>query len=150
MNQPFRLKSILKLRRRERDYAGKEVADAMAAIAVLDNKLAEIDSQQRSMESIRRQSGEGRVSLYQILDAERYQLILAAQSAHIMQDRSLLVQELERRQAKLVLRQQAVKALEKLEQNHRDHLVDMQNKREQARLDEWSQVQTSIAMRSPS
>lgn len=150
MTQSFRLKSILQLRRRERDHAGKEVSDAIAAIDVLDNKLAEIESQQRSMESIRRRSGEGRVELHQILDAERYQLILAAQTAHIKQDKSLLVQELERRQARLVLRQQAVKALEKLEQTYRNQIADVQRRREQDRLDEWSQVQTSITLRSQS
>lgn len=146
MNQPFRLKSVLKIRRRERDQAGKEVADATAAIAVLDSKLSEIDSEQRSMESIRRQFSSGQVLLNQILDAERYQLVLAAQREHILRDRSLLAQELQRRQAKLVMRQQAVKALEKLEQSHHERVAEAQLRREQMVLDEWSQVQTSIAI----
>jgi flagellar export protein FliJ len=150
MNPPFRLESVLKLRCRERDQAAKEVADAAAAIALLDAKLTDIETEQRHMELMRRRSSEGTVVLNQILDAERYQLVLAAQYSHIAKDRSLLVQELERRRAKLVTRQQAVKVLEKLEQNHRERNAEEQMKRQQMLLDEWSQTQTSIATRGMS
>jgi flagellar export protein FliJ len=146
MSQPFRLKGVLKIRRRERDQAGKEVSDANAAIAVLDSKLSEIELEERSMESLRRQFSSGAVMLSQILDAERYQLVLAAQREHILRDRSLLVQELQRRQAKLVVKQQAVKVLEKLEQTHLERVAEAQLRREQMVLDEWSQVQTSITI----
>lgn len=141
MNKPFRLESVLKLRSRERDLAGKEVADAKAAIALLDSKLEEIATEQRQMEMRRRPASDGKVSLNQILDAERYQLVLAAQYSHLLNDRSLLVQELERRQANLVTRQQAVKVLEKLKQVHHDQAADFLIKREQSVMDEWSQVQ---------
>jgi flagellar export protein FliJ len=150
MTQPFRLDSVLKLRRRERDQAGKDVADAVAAIALLDSKLSEIAMQQRHLESLRRDSSQGSISTNRMLDAERYQLVLAAQHAHVSGDRSLLVQELERRRAKLVIRQQAVKALEKLEQRHDERFAEEQRKRQQLLLDEWSQAQTSIAMRRDS
>lgn len=146
MSKPFRLKSVLNIRCRERDQAGKDVADANAAIAVLDSKLSEIELEERGMESLRRQFSSGAVMLSQILDAERYQLVLAAQREHILRDRSLLVQELQRRQAKLVIKQQAVKVLEKLEQTHHQRAAEMQLRREQMVLDEWSQVQTSIAI----
>jgi flagellar export protein FliJ len=146
MSQPFRLKSVLKIRCRERDQAGKDVADANAAISVLDSKLSEIELEERGMESLRRQFSSGAVMLSQILDAERYQLVLAAQREHILRDRSLLVQELERRQAKLVIKQQAVKVLEKLEQTHQQRVAEMQLRQEQFVLDEWSQVKTSIAI----
>lgn len=147
MNKPFRLESVLKLRSRERDFAGKEVADAKAAIALLDSKLQEIAIEQRQMEMRRRPASDGKVSLNQILDAERYQLVLAAQYSHLLNDRSLLVQELERRQANLVTRQQAVKALEKLKQVHHDQAADLLLKREQSAMDEWSQVQHSSDQR---
>jgi flagellar export protein FliJ len=146
MSQPFRLKSVLKIRRRERDQAGKDVSDANAAIAVLDSKLSEIELEERSMESLRRHFSSGTVMLSQILDAERYQLVMAAQREHILRDRSLLHQELQRRQAKLVVKQQAVKVLEKLEQTHQERVAEAQLRREQVVLDEWSQVQTSIAI----
>lgn len=147
MNKPFRLESVLKLRSRERDRAGKEVADAQAAIAMLDSKLQEIATEQRQMEMRRRPAIDGKVSLSQILDAERYQLVLAAQYSNLLNDRSLLAQELERRQANLVTRQQAVKALEKLKQFHKDQVADLVLKREQSAMDEWSQVQYSSDQR---
>lgn len=150
MTQPFRLDSVLKLRQRERDQAGKDVADAVAAIALLDTKLSEIAMQQRQLESLRRDFSQGSISTNRMLDAERYQLVLASQHAHVSGDRSLLVQELDRRRAKLVIRQQAVKALEKLEQRHDERFAEEQRKRQQLLLDEWSQAQTSIAMRRDS
>lgn len=150
MTQPFRLDSVLKLRQRERDQAGKDVADAVAAIALLDTKLSEIAVQQRQLESLRRDFSQGSISTNRMLDAERYQLVLAAQHAHVSGDRSLLVQELDRRRAKLVIRQQAVKALEKLEQRHDERFAEEQRKRQQLLLDEWSQAQTSIAIRRDS
>ncbi|MFN6128008.1 MAG: flagellar export protein FliJ [Planctomycetota bacterium] len=150
MTQTFRLDSVLKLRQRERDQAGKDVADAVAAIALLDTKLSEIAMQQRQLESLRRDFSQGSISTNRMLDAERYQLVLAAQHAHVSGDRSLLVQELDRRRAKLVIRQQAVKALEKLEQRHDERFAEEQRKRQQLLLDEWSQAQTSIAIRSDS
>ncbi|MFN6161899.1 MAG: flagellar export protein FliJ [Planctomycetota bacterium] len=150
MTQTFRLDSVRKLRQRERDQAGKDVADAVAAIALLDTKLSEIAMQQRQLESLRRDFSQGSISTNRMLDAERYQLVLAAQHAHVSGDRSLLVQELDRRRAKLVIRQQAVKALEKLEQRHDERFAEEQRKRQQLLLDEWSQAQTSIAIRSDS
>jgi flagellar export protein FliJ len=150
MTQTFRLDSVLKLRQRERDQAGKDVADAVAAIALLDTKLSEIAMQQRQLESLRRDFSQGSISTNRMLDAERYQLVLAAQHAHVSGDRSLLVQELDRRRAKLVIRQQAVKALEKLEQRHDERFAEEQRKRQQLLLDEWSQAQTSIAIRRDS
>lgn len=147
MTEVFRLTSVLKLRRRERDQAGKEVADAQAAIAVLDKKLLEIDEQDQSMDEMRRLASDGHIDLVQLLDAQRYQMVLAAQRTHIHGDRSLLLQELERRQRKLVVCQQAVRALEKLESHHVDRVQEFSRKREQSRLDEWSQVQHTAAIR---
>jgi flagellar export protein FliJ len=140
MTKKFRLQSLLKLRCRERDSAGKDVSDAQAAIALVDAQIAEIESEQLHMERMRRQASGGAVSLTLALDAERYQMVLAANHSQIAQDRSLLVQELERRQAKLVLKQQAVKVLEKLEENQRTRLAESDLKREQATLDDWSQT----------
>ena len=117
MSRKFRLATLLKIRERERDQAGQAVSDALIAIAKMDEAKRDIDQQNRAMDELRKQSSNGRISLGQILDAQRYQLVLAAQAAHIAQDRSLLVQELERRQAKLLKCQQAVKSLEKLRDN---------------------------------
>lgn len=140
MTKKFRLQSLLKLRCRERDSAGKDVSDAQAAIALVDAQIAEIESEQLHMERMRRKASDGAVSLTLALDAERYQMVLAANRSQIAQDRSLLIQELERRQAILVLKQQAVKVLEKLEENHRARLVESDLKREQAALDDWSKT----------
>jgi flagellar export protein FliJ len=147
MTDTFRLTSVLKLRRRARDQAGKEVAEANVAIRLLDAKLQEIDEQDRSMDKLRRKSSNGQIDLGQLLDAQRFQMVLAAQRTHIERDRSLLLQELDRRQRKLVVCQQAVRSLEKLEEQHVIRLEERSRATEQSRLDEWSQVQHAVAIR---
>ena len=143
MSRKFRLATLLKIRERERDQAGQAVSDALIAIAKMDEAKRDIDQQNRAMDELRKQSSNGRISLGQILDAQRYQLVLAAQAAHIAQDRSLLVQELERRQAKLLKCQQAVKSLEKLRDNRFAAEDELALKKEQERLDEWSNTRVA-------
>ncbi|MBM3965891.1 MAG: flagellar export protein FliJ [Planctomycetes bacterium] len=143
MSRKFRLATLLKIRERERDQAGQAVSDALIAIAKMDDAKRDIDEQNRAMDDLRKQSSHGLISLGQILDAQRYQLVLAAQAAHIAQDRSLLVQELERRQAKLLKCQQSVKSLEKLRDNRFAAEDDLALKKEQERLDEWSNTRVA-------
>jgi flagellar export protein FliJ len=148
MTPPFRLENLLRLRRQERDRASKESADAQLAIARLDEKLNEIDLQNRAMDALRKESSAGNIDLGQILDAQRYQLVLAAQASHIARDRALLVQELQRRQAQLLRCQQAVKAIEKLKENHHRSAEELFRRREQSQLDEWSQTQSGSSVRA--
>lgn len=143
MSRKFRLATLLKIRERERDQAGQAVSDALIAIAKMDEAKRDIDEQNRAMDELRKQSSNGLISLGQILDAQRYQLVLAAQAAHIAQDRSLLVQELERRQAKLLKCQQSVKSLEKLRDNRFAAEDELALNKEQERLDEWSNTRVA-------
>ena len=143
MSRKFRLATLLKIRERERDQAGQAVSDALIAIAKMDDAKRDIDEQNRAMDELRKQSSNGLISLGQILDAQRYQLVLAAQAAHIAQDRSLLVQELERRQAKLLKCQQSVKSLQKLRDNRFAAEDELALKKEHERLDEWSNTRVA-------
>jgi flagellar export protein FliJ len=65
-----------------------------------------------------------------------------------MSDRALLVQELERRQAKLLKCQQALKSLVNLRERHQLHAEEAELKREQHTLDEWSQTQSVTQIRT--
>ncbi len=140
----FRLATLLKLRERDRDLAAKAVQDVYLAIGKLDAAQQEIDETNLQMNEARKQSSSGSINLNQILDAQRYQMVLAAQSAQIADHKGKLNQELERRQFALVQSQKAVKSLEKLRDQRSQaadvHALAMQ----QERLDEWSSIRHAM------
>ncbi len=141
----FRLAILLKLRERDRDIAAKAVQDVRLAIEKLDNAQLEIDEANRQMNETRKESSFGAINLPQILDAQRYQMVLSAQSAQIADHKSKLNQELERRQFALVQSQKAVKSLEKL-RDQRAQAADINElAKQQERLDEWSSIRHAIS-----
>jgi len=140
----FRLATLLKIRERDRDLAAKAVQDVRLAIEKLDNAQKEIDEANQQMNDARKQSSFGAINLHQVLDAQRYQMVLSAQSAQIADHKSKLNQELERRQFSLVQSQKAVKSLEKL-RDQRDQTADVQAlAKQQERLDEWSSIRHAM------
>ncbi len=140
----FRLATLLKIRERERDLAAKALQDVRLAIGKLDNAQQEIDEANRQMNDARKQSGFGAINLRHVLDAQRYQMVLAAQSAQIADHKSKLNQELERRQFAWVQCQKAVKSLEKL-RDQRTLAADLHAlAKQQDRLDEWSSIRHAL------
>jgi len=141
----FRLATLLKIRERDRDLAAKALQDVRLAIERLDEAQKEIDESNRLMNDARKQSSFGAINLHQILDAQRYQLVLSAQSAQIADHKGKLNQELERRQFALVQGQKAVKSLEKL-RDQRVQAADVEAlAKQQERLDEWSSIRHAMS-----
>jgi flagellar export protein FliJ len=141
----FRLATLLKIRERDRDLAAKAVQDVRLALEKLDIAQQEIDQANRQMNEARKQSSFGAINLHQILDAQRYQMVLSAQSAQIADHKGKLNQELERRQFALVQSQKAVKSLEKL-RDQRAQAADIHAlARQQDRLDEWSSIRHAMS-----
>ena len=142
----FRLATLLKLRIRDRDIAAKAVQDVRNAIAKLTERENEIHASNREMDEYRKQASHGAVNLYQILDAQRFQMVLAAQLDQIADHQSKLKQELERREFTLLKTQQAVKSLEKLKEQ-RDHATEVHAlAKQQERLDEWASIRHAMAI----
>ena len=140
----FRLATLLKIRERDRDIAAKAVQDVRLALEKLDNAQLEIDETNRQMNDARKQSSFGAINLHQILDAQRYQMVLAAQSAQIADHKGKLNQELERRQFTWMQCQKAVKSLEKL-RDQRSQSADLHAlAKQQERLDEWSSIRHAM------
>ena len=140
----FRLATLLKIRERDRDVAAKAVQDVRLAIEKLDEAQRDIDEANRQMNEARKQSSFGAINLHQILDAQRYQLVLSAQAAQIADHKGKLNQELERRQFALVQSQKAVKSLEKL-RDQRAQAADVHAlAKQQERLDEWSSIRHAM------
>jgi len=140
----FRLATLLKIRERDRDLAAKGVQEVHMALEKLNETQREIDHANLEMNNARKNSSSGAIDLRQILDAQRYQIVLSAQSAQIADHRSKLHQELERRQFTLVQAQKAVKSLEKL-RDQRAQAADVQAlAKQQERLDEWSSIRHAM------
>lgn len=141
----FRLATLLKLRQRDRDLAAKAVQEVHTAIDKLKEAQREIDQSNREMDDYRKQASHGAIDLHLILDAQRYQMVLAAQSAQIADHQGKLKQELERREFKLLQAQQAVKSLEKLK-DQRDQAAETHAMaKQQERLDEWSSIRHAMS-----
>jgi flagellar export protein FliJ len=142
----FRLATLLKLRIRDRDLAAKSVQEVRNAISKLNERENEINASNREMDEYRKQASHGAVNLHQILDAQRFQMVLAAQMEQIADHQSKLKQELERREFTLLKAQQAVKSLEKL-RDQRDAAAEVHAlAKQQERLDEWASVRHAMAI----
>jgi flagellar protein FliJ len=145
----FRLATLLKLRERDRDLASKAVQEVQLAIDKLIDRKKEIEQSNAQMDQFRKQASNGSINLNQILDAQRYQMILAAQSSQIADHLGQLHQELERRQFALLQCQQSVKSLEKLKEHQANVAFTHALVKQQERLDEWSSIR-SASMRGTS
>ena len=141
----FRLATLLKIREQERDMAAKALQDVRMAIEKLDNAQLEIEQANRQMNEARKESSYGAINLHQILDAQRYQMVLAAQSAQIADHKGKLNQELERRQFALIQSQKAVKSLEKLRDQRTQAADLLALAKQQERLDEWSSIRHAMS-----
>ena len=140
----FRLATLLKIRERDRDVAAKAVQDVRLAIEKLDEAQRDIDEANRQMNEARKQSSFGAINLHQILDAQRYQMVLSAQAAQIADHKGKLNQELERRQFALMQSQKAVKSLEKLRDQRAQEADVHALAKQQERLDEWSSIRHAM------
>lgn len=140
----FRLATLLKIRERDRDIAAKAVQDVRLAIEKLDEAQRDIDDANQQMNEARKQSSFGAINLRQILDSQRYQMVLSAQAAQIADHKGKLNQELERRQFTLVQSQKAVKSLEKLRDQRAQEADVHALAKQQERLDEWSSIRHAM------
>ena len=140
----FRLATLLKLRERDREVAAKAVQDVRLAIEKLQERQREIDESNRSMDAYRKHSSNGTINLHQILNAQRFQMVLAAQAAQIAVQQGTLRQELEQHKIALMQCQQAVQSLEKLKDKRDDAAQTLALGKQQERLDEWSSIQHAM------
>jgi flagellar protein FliJ len=144
MANRFRLATILRLRERERDHAAKLVEEVFRAIAILDSRIHELQLEYEKIDSTRQEYLVGEVRLQKLLDAQRYQLILVGQMQHFTQQKNAILEELKRRQANLLVKQQAVKAIEKLKENHEQQESQLQQRLLQSRIDEFSNFHSAL------
>ena len=134
----FRLQSIVRLRERDRDEAAEALRQALQAKQILENQVSDIQLERRQQNELRLASKTGAINFQKMIDAQRYQINLDSQIADLQGQISLIEQECERRRARLVKCEQAVRSLEKLELHQRTEWNTQQARHEQTTLDQWS------------
>ena len=137
-NFRFRLQSVVRLRERDRDEAAEALRQGLQAKQILENQVSDIQLERSQQDGLRLASKTGAVNFQKMIDAQRYQSYLDNQMADLQGQISLIDQECERRRARLVKCEQAVRSLEKLEMHQRTEWTALQASKDQNTLDQWS------------
>jgi len=156
----FRFDSILALRCRERDEAGRELGKANEAIRRVDEQIQEL---QQKRDEIRKLAAgmfqndtDGRpersstqsISVDRVLQQGRYDLQLQAEQIGLRATKETLVKELQRRREVLIDAEAEVKRLERLRETQKIEYRYLELQREQAESDDLTTARLIIAHRN--
>jgi flagellar FliJ protein len=133
----FRLETLQKVREAHRDQQRASLAEAFRAEQVLAENGAQLAAEELEVRELKRSATGGQyLDVNRLLEAQRYELLLKAQSQELAKQALLLAAETERRRQVLVEADREVRALELLDERHqRAHAIEEQ-RAETKRLDE--------------
>ncbi len=133
----FRLQTLLRLRAAARDECRQQLAKAYRADQILADHCEQLQTELQETKRCARQSvAPGRVDVEQLLNTNRYELILAAQVQQVEQQRTLVASEIERRRQTLVEADRQLRILEKLRERQWAEFQECEHQREMRQLDE--------------
>ena len=137
----FRLSTLQKVREAHRDQQRASLAEAFRAEQVLADNRAQLAAEENDLRELRRSATDGKyLDVNRLVEAQRYELLLKAQSQELAKQAILLAAETERRRQLLVEADRDVRALELLDERHRAaHQRDAQ-RAETKRLDDVATV----------
>ena len=133
----FRLETLQKVRKAHRDQQRASLAEAFRAEQVLAENRAQLVIEEQEVRELKRSASEGQyLDVNRLVEAQRYELVLKAQSHELAKQAMLLAAETERRRQILVEADRELRALELLDERHqRAHAIEEQ-RAEAKRLDE--------------
>jgi flagellar protein FliJ len=141
----FRLTTLLKLREATRDERRTELAQAYQADDILREHLEQVQSDMKSLQDIsRRAAGPGTVDIDQLIESQRYEVILKAQQRHLNEQRGKLAAEIERRRVALLAANREVRVLEKLREHQLEQYNQEESRLDVKRLDEVARLQSLV------
>ncbi|MGI9472239.1 MAG: flagellar export protein FliJ [Rubripirellula sp.] len=132
----FRFAAILDLRRRERDEAGAHVGQANEAMERIREQIRSKQNERTSLRENANSNRVGPVSVDSLLAKGRYDLQLQGDIRSLEETHGELKQELERRQASLVVAESELKRFEKLHERAEAKYREEIYKREQAEAED--------------
>jgi len=144
MTKKNRFDSIEMLRERERDAAAALVSEVRRAVEIVDERIHENQQEIGEMNTEQQLVSQGNISIRELTEIQRYQLVLLGQIQHLQGQRATLIDEQNRREAVLLKAQQSLKSLQKLQEQYRQEAMTIDAARLQGRLDEWSNTRTVL------
>jgi len=144
MTKKNRFDSIEMLRERQRDAAVALVSEVRRAVEIVDERIHENQQEITSMNQEQQLVSQGNISIRELTEIQRYQLVLLGQIQHLQGQRATLLDEQNRREAVLLKAQQSLKSLQKLQEQYRQEAMTIDAARLQGRLDEWSNTRTVL------
>jgi flagellar export protein FliJ len=144
MTKANRFNSIELLRERERDAAAALVNEVRRAVEIVDERIHANQQEIAEMNKEQQSVSHGVISIRDLTEIQRYQLVLLGQIQHLQGQRATLIEEQTRREALLLKAQQSLKSLQKLQEQYRQEALVIDAARLQGRLDEWSNTRTVL------
>ena len=137
----FRLETVLRLRIAERDERRGELAKALRAAEILEERRQQVaEEMQENQELARKLAEPGSANVNRILQTHRYEAILKGSLAQISIQEKQVAAEVERRRQILTEADRQVRVLEKLEVRQRDEHRRKELHQEMKQLDEVAAV----------
>ena len=141
----FRLETLLKMRRDERDVQRQHYAKAIEAQRILQGQIEQVSLDiQETQEVLRTNSSPGDIDVDRLLRAHRYELLLQAQRQQLDLQAQRVAQEVERRRLNLLQADREVRLLEKLRDRQFEAFQHNEQRREQKTLDDISTREMSL------
>jgi flagellar protein FliJ len=133
----FRLETLRRLRIIHRDQQRSALADGFRAEEILAERRAELVQEQATLRGMQLSAiSSPYANVNQLVEAQRYQTILAANVQQLANQAGLLAEEVERRRLHLVEADRAVRVLDMLDERHRQQHRRQADRQETKRLDE--------------
>ena len=113
MRFQFRLQTLLRLREAARDERREQLAEVMRIDDALRKQLAELEGLQSEARALQRLVV-GRVDVDRLLEAQRYEAVVALEILHVERQRAAVAEEMNKRREALVEADREFRVLEKL------------------------------------
>jgi flagellar protein FliJ len=144
----YRLATLLRLREAARDQRRTELAESRREDEKLVQQLEWNDKeQQRLGEACRKAAGPGTVDLAELIEADRYAVILQQQEERLRAARQSLAVEIDRRREALLAADRDVQVLEKLRDRRQQQHRQEEERQLAKQLDEAA-LRAHVAFRS--
>src|SRR3954447_9103262 len=137
----FRLETLQKIREAHRDQQRASLAEAFRAEQVLAENRTQLVAEERELRELQRSATDAKyLDVNRLLEAQRYELLLKAQSQELAKQAILLAAETERRRQTLVEADREVRVLELLDERHHSAYIRDEQRAETKRLDDVATV----------
>lgn len=131
----FRLRALLRLREAARDQRREQLAEALLLDQQLRDEVARLDSDRQELRAAST-ARVGPVNVDQIIDGQRYEMVLIIEQQKLAQQIESVRQEIERRREALVEADREVKVLERYRDQRAARHQEQELQRQQKEHDE--------------